>query len=62
MAEDLRTGRRVELLAPYACDEIKLYAAYPSRQFLPPRTRVFIDFMAKNFGGSVHQQDGLAAA
>jgi DNA-binding transcriptional LysR family regulator len=36
--EDLRTGRLVELLAPYACDEIELYAAYPSRQYLPPRT------------------------
>jgi DNA-binding transcriptional LysR family regulator len=51
--DDLRTGRLVELLAPYACDEIKLYAAYPTRQYLPPRTRVFIDFMAKSLAGSV---------
>lgn len=58
--DDLRTGRLVELLAPYACDEIKLYAAYPSRQYLPPRTRVFIDFMAKSLSDSVHPQDGLA--
>jgi DNA-binding transcriptional LysR family regulator len=58
--EDLRVGRLVELLAPYACDEIKLYAAYPSRQYLPPRTRVFVDFMARNLGGSIHPQDGLA--
>ena len=61
IVEDLRTGRLVELLAPYACDEIKLYAAYPSRQYLPPRARVFIDFMAKSLGDSVHRQDGLAA-
>ena len=59
--DDLRTGRLVELLAPYACDEIKLYAAYPSRQYLPPRTRVFIDFMAKNLGGVIPQEDGQAA-
>ena len=44
--EDLKAGRLVELLAPYACDEVKLYAAYPTRQHLPPRTRIFIDFMA----------------
>jgi len=44
--EDLKAGRLVELLAPFACDEIKLYAAYPTRQHLPPRTRIFIDFMA----------------
>ena len=50
--DDLRSGRLVELLAPYACDEIKLYAAYPSRQHLPPRTRVFIDFMANSLGGA----------
>ena len=59
--DDLRTGRLVELLAAYACDEIKLYAAYPSRQYLPPRTRVFIDFMAKNLGGVIPQGDGRAA-
>jgi DNA-binding transcriptional LysR family regulator len=45
---DLKAGRLVELLAPYACDEVKLYAAYPSRHYLPPRTRVFIDFMTQH--------------
>jgi DNA-binding transcriptional LysR family regulator len=59
--DDLRTGRLVELLAPYACDGIKLYAAYPSRQYLPPRTRVFTDFMAKSLGGAGHQGNSLAA-
>jgi DNA-binding transcriptional LysR family regulator len=58
IAEDLRTGRLVELLAPYACDELNLYAAYPSRQFLPPRTRVFIDFMVNSLGDSVRRARG----
>lgn len=44
--DDLKAGRLVELLAPYACNELKLYTSYPSRQHLPPRTRLFIDFMA----------------
>ena len=56
--DDLRTGRLVELLPEYACDEIKLYAAYPSRQYLPPRTRVFVDFMAKSLSGALYPSDG----
>jgi DNA-binding transcriptional LysR family regulator len=60
--DDLRTGRLIELLAPYACDELKLYAAYPSRQYLPPRTRVFIDFMARSLGDSVPKQADPVAA
>ena len=52
---DLKSGRLIELLALFACDEMHLYAAYPSRQYLPPRTRVFIDFMADNLAGHVLQ-------
>jgi DNA-binding transcriptional LysR family regulator len=44
--EDLSAGRLVEFLAPYACDEIDLYATYATRSHLPPRVRVFIDFVA----------------
>jgi DNA-binding transcriptional LysR family regulator len=44
--DDLRTGRLVEVLAPYACDEIKLYVTYATRSHLPLRMRVFIDFIA----------------
>jgi DNA-binding transcriptional LysR family regulator len=44
--DDLRSGRLVEVLAPYACDEIKLYLSYATRSYLPLRQRVFIDFMA----------------
>jgi DNA-binding transcriptional LysR family regulator len=44
--EDLREGRLVECLAPYACDEIALYAVFATRLHMPPRMRVFIDFIA----------------
>ncbi|HEY2048906.1 MAG TPA: LysR family transcriptional regulator [Caulobacteraceae bacterium] len=44
--DDLRSGRLVEVLAPYACDEIKLYLTYATRSYLPLRQRLFIDFMA----------------
>jgi DNA-binding transcriptional LysR family regulator len=43
--EDLKTGRLVEVLAPYSASEINLYIYYPSRSHLPPRVRVFIDFL-----------------
>ncbi len=43
--DDLKTGRLVEILAPFAHDEINLYAIYPTRSYLPPRVRVFIDFV-----------------
>ena len=57
---DIKAGRLLELLVPYACDEINLYASYRSRQHLPLRTRVFIDFMASRLGGSDRAQSVLA--
>lgn len=43
--EDLAAGRLVECLADHWCDEIDLYAVYLSRKHLPPRVRVFLDFI-----------------
>lgn len=43
---DLQEGRLIELLQPYACDYLFLYAVFPSRRHLPPRVRVLLDFMA----------------
>jgi DNA-binding transcriptional LysR family regulator len=43
--DDLRSGRLIRLLEPFECDEIKLYVAYATRTHLPPRVRLFIDFM-----------------
>jgi DNA-binding transcriptional LysR family regulator len=48
--EDLKTGRLIELLAPYACDDICLYATFPTRSHLPFRVRVFVDFIVAALG------------
>jgi DNA-binding transcriptional LysR family regulator len=48
---DLRAGRLVELLAPFACDEISLYATYATRMHLPPRVRLFLDFVVAQLKG-----------
>jgi DNA-binding transcriptional LysR family regulator len=47
---DLQNGRLIELLAPYACDDISLYATFPTRSHLPYRVRVFIDFVVAALG------------
>lgn len=44
--DDLAEGRLIELLKPYAADDICLYATYATRWHLPSRVRVFLDFVA----------------
>jgi DNA-binding transcriptional LysR family regulator len=44
--EDLEAGRLVECLADYACDNIELFATFLPGHPVPPRIRLFVDFMA----------------
>lgn len=46
VAEDLQAGRLVECLADYWCDEIELFVAFQPSHPIPPRIRLFVDFMA----------------
>lgn len=43
--EDVKAGRLVQLLKPFECDEMNLHVSYASRTHLPPRMRLFIDFV-----------------
>lgn len=43
----LATGELVRVLAPWVAGQVHLYAALPSRQYLPRRTRVFLDYMTE---------------
>ncbi|MDC6169855.1 LysR family transcriptional regulator [Paucibacter sp. XJ19-41] len=54
-AEALRDGRLRQVLPDWSAARLDFYAAYPSRQHLPMRTRVFIDFLLETLGG--HEQD-----
>ena len=45
VAEDLEAGRLVECLADHRCDDIELFATFLPGQPLPPRIRLFVDFM-----------------
>jgi DNA-binding transcriptional LysR family regulator len=41
----LSTGALVRVLSPWIANRYTLYAALPSRKFLPQRTRVFVDYL-----------------
>ncbi|MCV0426292.1 MAG: LysR family transcriptional regulator [Roseibium sp.] len=57
---ELRDGRLQILLPQYrASKDVGLYAVYPSRQFLPAKVRVFIDFLASLYGSSPYWDGGL---
>jgi len=47
----LAEGALVEVCPGYTFhSDVAIYAVYPSRRFLPAKTRVFIDFLAESFG------------
>lgn len=45
LQQDLNTERLQEILADFAKPSVSVYAVYPSRQFLPEKTRVLIEFL-----------------
>jgi DNA-binding transcriptional LysR family regulator len=51
VARYLRSGALVSVLDSYPlADDVAIWAVYPSRAFVPPRTIAFIDFLAAHFG------------
>ena len=41
----LARGELVRVLRPWITGRLSLYAALPSRRYIPERTRVFLDFL-----------------
>ena len=41
----LSQGTLVRVLSPWITGRLALYAALPSRKFIPDRTRVFLDYL-----------------
>ncbi len=50
--DDLTQGRLQAVLADWAPVESTIYAVYPSRQYVTPKLRVFLDFLVERFGRS----------
>jgi DNA-binding transcriptional LysR family regulator len=58
--ELLRNKRLVRILDGWEADESTIYAVYPTRQFLPPKVRSFIDSMVERFGPTPYWDEGIA--
>ena len=51
VAPYLRSGALVSVLDSYPlADAVAIWAVYPSRAFVPPKTLAFIDFVAAHIG------------
>jgi len=46
----IQQGLLIPILTDYQLSEIALYAVYPDQRHLPQRVRVFIDYLAEQFG------------
>ncbi|XAH23834.1 LysR family transcriptional regulator [Xylophilus sp. GW821-FHT01B05] len=57
---DLRQGRLTECLADHWCDEIALYACFPSRAHMPRRVRAFTNFLVEALATLAPAQTVLA--
>jgi DNA-binding transcriptional LysR family regulator len=50
VAPMLRDGRLQRILADYRLPELGIHAVYPQKAHVPPKVRVFIDYLAARFG------------
>lgn len=57
--EMLREKKLARVLKGWETDELTVFAVYPSRQFLPPKVRSFVDFMVERFGGEPYWDRGI---
>jgi DNA-binding transcriptional LysR family regulator len=51
VGRDVESCALVPVLEPYIRQEGGVYAVYPHARYLPPKIRVFIDFLAERWGG-----------
>lgn len=45
----IREGKLKRILAGYKLPDLGIHAVYPQRDFVPPKVRVFVDFLAQRF-------------
>jgi DNA-binding transcriptional LysR family regulator len=59
VAEDIRAGRLQVVLPEYPLATTGVWAVIPQRRLVPPRVRVFVEFLAERFGDSPVWDRGL---
>jgi DNA-binding transcriptional LysR family regulator len=57
--EHLRSGDLERVLPGWEAEGVSVYAVYPSRQFLAPKVRSFVDFLVERFGGKPEWEAGI---
>lgn len=57
--ELVRAGKLVRILPGWEAESGTVYAVYPSRQFLAPKVRSFVDFLVERFGGKPEWEAGI---
>lgn len=56
---ELAAGKLVQLLSDYSASRhVAIHAVYPSRQFLPAKVRIFIDYLAELYGSVPYWESG----
>jgi DNA-binding transcriptional LysR family regulator len=50
--DDCADGTLVTVLDDWSCNETPIYAVYPSRKYLQPKVRVFLDFLKAELSGA----------
>jgi DNA-binding transcriptional LysR family regulator len=60
ISEELKSGRLVVVLPEYReSPGVAVYAVYPSRQFLPAKLKLFIDFLAQQYSPTPYWDQGI---
>ena len=49
VGDDIRSGTLVELLRDQRCEELGVYAVYPTRKHVPAKVRAVVDHLAAAF-------------
>lgn len=59
VSAELKTGTLKRILREYSLPELSLYLIYPKRSHVPPKVRVFVDFLVRRFGNRPAWERGL---
>lgn len=59
--EELSTGRLVSLLPEFKLRPIGVHAVYPHRDHMPPKTRVFLEFLSKRCHRASWTTEGIGS-
>jgi len=54
VSDELTKGTLISVLPEYCPQDIDIHAAYPNQRYIPPKVKVFIDFITKRFNSDLY--------